>query len=89
MPKNFEHAFPLPCLNSQFLRLLDSAGGLEEHGFQWSSPETVNPDGLETEESKTEGGAFNRVRRFHFAVGITRREQAAGLWRQKRERVEA
>jgi hypothetical protein len=42
----------------QFVGLVDSAGGLEEQGFQWSSPQTINPVGLETEESKTEGGAF-------------------------------
>jgi hypothetical protein len=33
----------------QFLGLLDSAGLLEEQGFQWSSPQTVNPVVLETE----------------------------------------
>jgi hypothetical protein len=54
-------------------------GGLEEQGFPWSSPQTIDPVALETEESKTEGGAFNGVRRFHFAVENRR----VGLWRQK------
>jgi hypothetical protein len=42
--------------------------GIVEQGFQWSSPQTINPVVLETEESKTEGGAFNRVRRFHLQL---------------------
>jgi hypothetical protein len=34
----------------QFLGLWNSAGGLEEPGFQWSSPPTVNPVDSETKE---------------------------------------
>jgi hypothetical protein len=49
-----------PALSQiQFLGFLDSAGGLEEQRFPWSSPQTINPVDQEIEESKTEGGAFH------------------------------
>jgi hypothetical protein len=40
---------------------------------QWSSPQTSNPVDPKTEAQKTEGGAFNRVRRFHFPAGMFER----------------
>ena len=56
--------FRFPCLRIQLLCLEVVAGGLEELGFQWSSPKTVNPAALETQDCKSEGGAFTGVRRF-------------------------
>ena len=52
---------------------MDSAGGLEEQGSSGRAHQSSTPSVGRLKGPKTEGGAFNRVRRFHFAIGTRRR----------------
>ena len=70
---------PTALSQVQFLGLLDSAGGLEEPWFQWSSPQTINPVGLETECRKLRAAHSNPVRRFHLGAGMGR-SRAGGVF---------